>query len=114
MLLINVHQLDVVFAQPVGLLVLELQVDNIRRIFRLEREDVFALRGSKNFGERGEVDAEGDVAIAAEGGEGFGFEHHRHESHVRVVHSLERDAGVITVEVAVLHEVFDRIDHLFR
>ena len=31
---------------------------------------------------------------------------------MRVVHSLEGDAGVIAVEVAVLYEVFDGVDDL--
>jgi hypothetical protein len=33
---------------------------------------------------------------------------------VGVVHGLESDTGVIAVEVAVLHEVFDSIDNLKR
>ena len=31
-----------------------------------------------------------------------------------VVHGLECDAGVIAVEVAVLHEIFDGIDDLSK
>jgi hypothetical protein len=31
---------------------------------------------------------------------------------VRVVHGLERDAGVIAIEVAVVHELFDCFDDL--
>ena len=31
---------------------------------------------------------------------------------MRVVHSLERDTGVIAGEVAVLYEIFDGIDDL--
>jgi hypothetical protein len=33
---------------------------------------------------------------------------------VRVVHSLESDAGVIAVEVAILNEVLDCIYHLYK
>lgn len=29
-----------------------------------------------------------------------------------IVHGLQRDAGVIAVEVAILHEIFDGIDDL--
>ena len=112
MLLIDIHQLDVVLAQPIGLAVLKHEIDNIWRIFRLESEDVLVLCGSQDLGERGQVDAERDVAIAAEGREGFGFEHHRDESDVGIVHGLESNAGVVAVEIAVLHEVFDGIDDL--
>ena len=31
-----------------------------------------------------------------------------------VVHSLEGDAGIIAVEVAVLDEILDSVDHLER
>lgn len=31
-----------------------------------------------------------------------------------VVHGLERDAGVIAVEVAILNQVFDGVDHLLE
>lgn len=65
MLLINVHQLDVVLAESVRLCVLKHEVDDIRRIFCLEREDVVVLRSFQDFGERGEVDSESDVAVAA-------------------------------------------------
>ena len=112
MLLINVHQLDIVLAHAVRLVVLEHQVDHVRRVLRLEREDVLVLRASQHLRERGEVDAERDVAVAAEGREGLGFEHHGDEGDVRVVHGLQRDARVVAVEVAVLHEVFDRVDDL--
>jgi hypothetical protein len=112
MLLINVHELDVVLAHPVRLWVLELQVHNIRRILRLECEDVLILSSSQDFREGGEVDAESDVAIAAEGREGLRLQHHRDEGDVGVVHRLQRDTGVIAVEVAVLNEVFDRVDDL--
>jgi hypothetical protein len=33
---------------------------------------------------------------------------------VRVVHGLQCDARVVAVEVAVLHELFDRVDYLVR
>ena len=111
-LLIDVHELNVVLAYPVTLCALENQVHDIRRILRLEREDVLVLCAPQDLGEGCEVDAERDVAVAAEGREGFGLEHHGDEGDVGVVHGLERDAGVIAVEVAILDEVFDRIDNL--
>lgn len=112
MLLVDVHELDIVLADSVALGALEDQVDDIRRVLRLEGEDVFILCATEDFCEGGEVDAEGKVAVAAEGREGLGLEHHGHEGDVRVVHGLERNAGVIAVKVAVLYEVLDGVDDL--
>lgn len=67
MLLVNVHKLDVVLAQPVAFCALEDQVDNIRCVLSLESEDVLVLRATENFCEGGKVDAEGEVTVAAEG-----------------------------------------------
>ncbi len=113
MLLINIHKLDIILAHPICLVVLEHQIDYIRRVFRLECEDILILRGSQYFGEGCEVDSERDVAVTAVGREGVCSEHHGDEGDVGVVHSLECNAGVIAVEVAVLHEVFDGINHLY-
>ena len=112
MLLVNVHELDVVFTQSVALRALEHQVDDVRRILGLEGQDVIVLRAAQDLCEGGEVDTERKVAIAAEGREGFGLEHHGDEGDVGVVHCLERDAGVIAVEVAVLDKVLDGVDDL--
>ena len=114
MLLVNVHELDVVLANPVALSALEDQVDDVRRILRLKGEDVLVLCATKDFCEGGEVDAESKVAVAAEGREGFGLEHHGDQGDVGVVHGLEGNAGVIAVEVAVLDEVLDGVDDLCR
>jgi hypothetical protein len=111
-LLINVHQLDVILAEAIRFRIFEGEVDHIRRIFRFESENIFVLSSSKNFRKGGEVDAKRNVAVTAEWGEGFGLEHHGDEGDVGVVHCLERDAGVIAVEVAVLDEIFDGIDDL--
>ena len=112
MLLIDIHKLDIIFAQPITLAALEHQVHNVWCILRLECQDVLILSASEHFHERAEVDTEGDVAVAAEGGEGFGFEHHRDEGDVGVVHGLESDTGVIAVEIAVLDQVFDGVNNL--
>ena len=112
MLLIDIHKLDIILAQPVAFAALKNQIDNVRRIFRLQRQYVFILRTSQHLHERGEVDAEGDVAVAAERGKGFCFEHHGDEGDVGVVHGLEGDAGVIAVEIAVLHKIFDGVNDL--
>ena len=82
MLLINVHKLDIILAQPVAFTAFKHQVDNIWGVVCLERQDVFILGASKHFHKGAQVDAEGNVAIAAEGGEGFGFEHHGDKGNV--------------------------------
>ena len=46
MFLINVHELDVVFAQPVAFCAFEHKVDDIGRVFCLQRQDVFVLGAS--------------------------------------------------------------------
>lgn len=102
MLLIDIHQLNIILAQPIALGVLKHEIDNIWCILCFQGQDVLVLGTPQHFHEGTQVDAEGDVAVAAEGGEGFGFEHHGDEGDVRVVHGLEGDAGVIAVEVAVL------------
>ena len=114
MLLINVHQLDVILAQSVRLAALEDQVDHIRSIFSLEGEDIFILRGAEDLRQGVEVDAKGNVAVTSVGGEHFGFEHHRDEGDVGVVHGLESHARVIAVEVTILDEIFDGIDDLLQ
>ena len=112
MLLIDIHKLDIVLAQSIAFTALKHQIDDIRRVFRLQRQNILVLRTPQHLHQRGEIDAEGDVAVAAEGREGFGFEHHGDEGDVGVVHGLEGDARVIAVEVAVLDEIFDGVDDL--
>lgn len=112
MLLINVHQLDVVLAQSVCVCALEYQVDHVRRIFSLQCKNILVVCATEHFCQGRQVDPQGNVAIAAERREGFGLEHHGDEGNVRVVHSLERNAGVIAIEVAVLDEILDGVDNL--
>ena len=112
MLLINIHELDIILAYTVALWALKNQVDNIWRILRLQCEDILVLSTAENLCERGEVDTEGDITVAAVWREGLGLQHHRDERDVGVVHSLERDPGVIAIEVAVLDQVLDGIDNL--
>jgi hypothetical protein len=112
MLLVDVHELDVVLADPVVGCVLEDQVDDVRRVLCLERQDIVALCSAQHLCERAEVDAKGDVAVASEGREGLGSQQHGDEGDVGVVHGLQGDAGVIAVEVAILDEILDCIDNL--
>ena len=67
MLLIDIHEFDVVFAQPVALAAFEDQIDNIRSILCLQGQNVLVLRTAKHLHERAQVDSEGDVTVAAEG-----------------------------------------------
>ena len=112
MLLINIHQFQIILAQSVIIAALEDEVENIRSILSFESEDILGLGCAKNFCEGGQVDTEGDVTIATIGGETFGLEHHGDQGNVGVVHSLESEAGVITIEIAVLDQIFDSVDDL--
>lgn len=66
MLLVNVHQFDVILADPVAIGALEDNVDNIWRVFGLEGENIVGLSGAEDLLKRGKVDTESDVAVAAE------------------------------------------------
>lgn len=112
MLLVNVHELEIVLVQPVRLRALEHEVDHVGRVVGLDGQDIFILSGAEHLGQGDEVDAEGDVSVASVRGEGFGEELHRDQRHVGVIHGLEGNAGIIAVKVAVLHEVSDGIDNL--
>lgn len=114
MLLVNVHELEVVLGDPVGLGALEDEVEDVGRVLGLEGEDILILSRPQHLGEGGEVDAESNVAVAAEGREALGLEHHGHERHMAVVHGLQGDAAVIAVKVAVLHQILDGVDNLCR
>lgn len=65
-LLVNVHELDVILADPVALCALEDQVDNIGCVLSLEGENILILCATEDFCEGGKVDAERKVAVAAE------------------------------------------------
>ena len=64
-LLINVHEFDVVFADPVLIWALEDEVDHIRSVFRLQCQNIIRLCCTEDFHEGCEVDSQSDVAIAA-------------------------------------------------
>ena len=112
MLLVDIHQLDIVLAYPVRLRALEHQVHGIRRVVGLQSQHILVLSSPQDLGQRDQIDAQGDVAVAAVGREPFGAEQHGHQRHVRVVHGLQGDSGVIAVEVAVLHEILDGVGDL--
>lgn len=113
MLLVDIHELDIILAETVGLGALEHEVDGIGRVIRLERQDVFVLGGAQHLGQGDQVDTQGDVAVAPVGREPLCLQQHRHQRHVRVVHGLEGDPRVIAVEVAILNQVLDGVDDLY-
>lgn len=112
MFLVDIHKLNVILADPVGVGVLKHQVDYVGRVVRFERQDVILLRCAEHFCQRDEVDSQRNVAVASVRREAFGPQDHGDERDVRVVHGLKGDAGVIAVEVAVLNEILDRVDDL--
>lgn len=114
MLLVNVHQLDVVLADSVALGALEDEVDDIGRVLGLEGQDVLVLGGTEDLLQRDQVDTKGDVAVASEGREGVGLEQHGDQGDVGVIHGLETDTRVVAFEVAVLDKVLDGFDNLLQ
>lgn len=65
MLLVDIHELDIIFAYPVLVGRLEHNVDNIRCVFRLYAKDIFVLCCAENLGQGTKVDTESDVTVAA-------------------------------------------------
>ena len=114
MLLIDIHQLDVIFAESIVVGALEHEIHNIRCVLSLDRQNVFVLSASQNLGKGVEVDAQSNVTVATKGRERLGFKHHRYEGDVGVVHGLQSDAGIIAVEITILDKIFDCIDNLER
>ena len=114
MLLVNVHELQVVLANAVIFAALEDQVQHIRGVLGLEGQDILVLSSAQHLGEGGEVETEGNVAVAAVGGKSFCLEHHGDQGDVGVVHGLQGNTRVVAIEVAVLDEVLDGINHLVR
>jgi hypothetical protein len=110
--LVDVHELDIVLANPVRFGTLEDEIDHIGGVFRLQGKDVATLGCAKHLGQRDQIDTQSDVAVTAVWGEALGFEQHGHESNVGIVHGLQRNSGIAEVEVAILDEVLDSIDHL--
>lgn len=98
--------------QPIRLRALEHEVDHIGRVVGLNGQDILILSGAQHLCQGDEVDAESDISVASVRGEGFGEELHRDQCNMGVIHGLEGNAGVIAVEIAVLHEVSDCIDNL--
>lgn len=103
MLLIDIHKLDIILADPITLGTLKRQVDRVGRVFGFQGEDIGVLGGAEDFGERVEVNSKSDVAVASKGGKSARGHEHADERDVGVVHCLKGDARVIAVEIAVLN-----------
>lgn len=112
MLLINIHELEVVFRNAVILGRLEDEIQDIGGILSLEGQHVLILRRTQHLSKGREINTESDVSVAAIGGETLVLEHHGHQGDMAVIHGLEGDAAVIAVEIAILDEILDRIDNL--
>ena len=76
MFLVDVHEFDIIFAEPVRLGALKYQIDYVGRILSFQGEDVFVLGTTQYFEKRGQVDAKGNIAVASEGGKGASGEQH--------------------------------------
>ena len=107
MFLVDVHEFDVVFTNPILIWALKDEIDHIRGIFSLQCENICRLGGSQDFHEGRKVDSESNVAVAAEWRKCFGLQHHGYECDVRVVHGLEGDTRVIAIKVAVLDKILN-------
>lgn len=112
MFLVNVHELEVILAEPVALRALKCKAYDIRGIFSGDGQQIVALQRLEDLVERREVDSQSEVPVATPPVEQLRLQHHGDEGDVRVVHGLQRHTGLIAVEVAVLNEVLDRIDDL--
>lgn len=112
MLLINVHELEVVLANAIVFTALEDKVQHVRGVLSLERQDILVLGGTEHLGQGCQIHSQGDITVASVWRESLSLQHHGDKRDVRVVHGLQRDAGVIAVEVAILDEILDGIDHL--
>jgi hypothetical protein len=66
MLLVNVHEFDVVFTDSVRLSILEREANDIGSILRLHGQDVLIGRASQDFGQGCQVDAERNVSVTTE------------------------------------------------
>jgi len=111
-LLVDIHQLDIILAYPVRLRALEHEVNRVGGVLSLERQDIFVLGGPQNLGQRDQVDSQRNVAVAPVRGEALGAEQHGDQGNVGVVHGLEGNSGVIAVKVAVLNQVLDGVGDL--
>mmetsp|Transcript_25393 Transcript_25393/g.51039 ORF Transcript_25393/g.51039 Transcript_25393/m.51039 type:complete len:239 (-) Transcript_25393:158-874(-) len=89
---INVHQLELEVRDAVLGLVLKHEGHGVGLVIRLESDDVVVIAALEHLAHVCQVDAQRDVAVAAEMVEAVGTQQQRHERHVAGVHGLQRDA----------------------
>lgn len=68
-LLIDIHEFQVILAQSITLAALEHHVENIWRIICLECQNILILGSAENLCKGGKVDTKSDVTIASVWGE---------------------------------------------
>lgn len=64
MFTIDIHEFNIILTRSFLLGRLKHQIQGIRRILRLDRDNIVILSGTKDLREGVEVDAESDVAVA--------------------------------------------------
>ncbi|KAI3419455.1 uncharacterized protein J3R85_013140 [Psidium guajava] len=93
---------------------LEHESDGVAAAVGLERDDVVVASTPEHPGRVAEVDARGDVAVAAVVVEALWAEEEGDEGHVAGVHGLEREPGRGAVEVGLVDEFLDRFEDLLQ
>lgn len=93
--------------------VLEGQGEDIGGIISLKGDDIVVSGTAQDLGERDQVDAEGERAIASVGLESIVTEQQGNKSDVRVVHGLKRNTIIRAVEVGICDQLLDGFKDLF-
>lgn len=78
MLLVDIHQFDVVLGNTIILRVFKNEIEHIRCIVGLERQQVIVLRSTEHLLQRRKIDSEGNIAVTAVWREGVGLQLHGH------------------------------------
>ena len=86
---------------------LEHEGHGIGAVIGLDGDDVIVAGALEHLGHVGEVDAHGDVAVAAVVLEALGSEEEGNQGNVAGVHRR-------AVEVGVVHQILDRLHHLLQ
>ncbi|KAJ1390317.1 hypothetical protein SESBI_37532 [Sesbania bispinosa] len=88
--------------------------DGIAAIIGLDGDDVVVAGAFQHLGHVIEVHAHGDVAVAAVVLKPFRPKQQRHQSHVTGVHGLKGEPGGRAIEVRIVNQVLDRLEHLLQ
>ncbi|KAM2617877.1 hypothetical protein COP2_035808 [Malus domestica] len=88
--------------------------DGIAAVVSLDGDDVIISGAPEHLGHVAEVHTHGDVAVASVVLEALRSEKEGNECHVAEVHDLKGEVGGRVVEVGVVHQVLDRLQHLLQ